>query len=517
MRACKIQSQGLIVLLCLVNLLNYIDRGIIPGAPQSFRHFITSSLGVAVTDQSVYFGLLSSAFIIGHSVLSIVFGYFALTHRPFRIIALGTSIWIVAIVICAVSEHVNSYALLIVGRVLSGAGEASFQCVAPPFIDRHAPPARRSFYVGIYLASVIVGTAIGFVYGSLFAESALTWAGAFYFEAVLMACLVFCCFFCVPDELNVVPPKDDAVALRKPLVSTNEFASEVMSLSRKSHDTVERNAAELSPGEKLAAEMLSPEEFADSFGSKAFFQTWWEILSDVPFLLVVLAHGAYTFTLGVFNAFGPDVFIGLGLFSDETSASLIFGGIVAATSLVGTPLGGFVLDRYTKHTTVPGKRCFAAVSSLFVYVTVAEVFALIMCFISDSKGAFLACFTIALFCMCALWGPEMVAVLELFPSSRRSMAISANAVLIHVFGDVPAPIVMGVVHDKWAPNCGTVEEDGDAVLNPLCSEDQDGLKNFMLLAVLWMVWAVILWALAMLAVKRRQRKGGFVLTAPAEL
>ncbi|KAH7484217.1 hypothetical protein PRNP1_003624 [Phytophthora ramorum] len=507
MKAWQIQSQGLIVLLCLVNLLNYVDRGIIPGAPQSFRHFITSSLGVAVTGQSVYFGLLSSAFIIGHSVLSIVFGYFALTHRPFRIISLGTSVWIVAIVICAISEHVDSYALLIVGRVLSGVGEASFQCVAPPFIDRHAPPARRSLYVGIYLASVIVGTAIGFVYGSLFAESALTWAGAFYFEAILMACLVFCCLFCVPDELNVVPPTDDAVALRKPLASTNEFASEVLSWSRESRETIDKNHAEL----------LSPEEFGEKIGPETFFQTWWGILSDVPFLLVVLAHGAYTFTLGVFNAFGPDVFIGLGLFSDETSASLIFGGIVAVTSLVGTPLGGLVLDRYTKHTTVPGKRCFIAVSSLFVYVTVAEVFALIMCFISDSKGAFLACFTLALFCMCALWGPEMVAVLELFPSSRRSMAISANAVIIHVFGDVPAPIVMGVVRDKWAPNCGTVEDDGDAVLNPLCSQDQDGLKNFMLLSVLWMVWAVILWALAMVAVKRRQKKGGFILTAPAEI
>ncbi|KAE9031434.1 hypothetical protein PR003_g4674 [Phytophthora rubi] len=514
MVACKIQSQGLIVLLCLVNLLNYIDRGIIPGAPQSFRHFITSSLGVAVTDQSVYFGLLSSAFIVGHSVLSIVFGYLALTHRPFRLIAVGTSIWIVAIVICGVSEHVKSYALLIVGRVLSGVGEASFQCVAPPFIDRHAPPARRSFYVGIYLASVIVGTAIGFVYGSLFAESALTWAGAFYFEAILMACLVCCCVFCVPEELNVVPPTDDVVALRKPLVSTNEFASEVMSLSRESHDTVERNASPEELAEKFGAEMLSPEEFNES---KSFLRTWWEILSDIPFLLVVLAHGAYTFTLGVFNAFGPDVFIGLGLFSDETSASLIFGGIVAVTSLIGTPLGGYVLDRHTKHTTVPGKRCFVAVSSLFLYVTVAEVFALVMCFISDSKGAFLTCFTIALFCMCALWGPEMVAVLELFPSSRRSMAISANAVLIHVLGDVPAPIVMGVVRDKWAPNCGTVEDDGDAVLNPLCSEDQNGLKNFMLLSVLWMLWAVILWALAMVAVKRRQRNGGFVLTAPAEI
>ncbi|KAL3669028.1 hypothetical protein V7S43_006313 [Phytophthora oleae] len=512
MKTCKLQSQGLIVLLCLINMLNYLDRGIIPGAPQSFRHFITSSLGAAVTDQSVYFGLLSSSFIIGHSVLSIVFGYFALTHRPFRIVSLGTSIWIVAIIICAISEHINSYALLIVGRVLSGVGEASFQCVAPPFIDRHAPPARRAFYVGIYLASVIVGTAIGFVYGSLFAESALTWAGAFYFEAILMACLVFCCLFCVPDELNVVPPSDDEVALRKPLVSTNEFASEVMSPSRESHDTIEKNAGELSP-DKLGVEMLSPE----ALEPKPFLQTWWEIVSDVPFLLVVLAHGAYTFTLGVFNAFGPDVFIGLGLFSDETSASLIFGGIVAVTSIIGTPLGGFLLDRHTKHTTVPGKRCFVAVSSLLFYVTIAEVFALIMCFISDSKGAFLACFTIALFCMCALWGPEMVAVLELFPSSRRSMAISANAVIIHVFGDVPAPIVMGVVRDKWAPNCGTVEDDGDAVLNPLCSEDQDGLKNFMLLSVLWMVWAVILWALAMVAVKRRQRKGGFVLTAPAEI
>lgn len=48
---------------------NNLDRGILPGESQSFRHFITSSLGVSVRDQSVYFGLMASAFIIGHSVL----------------------------------------------------------------------------------------------------------------------------------------------------------------------------------------------------------------------------------------------------------------------------------------------------------------------------------------------------------------------------------------------------------------------------------------------------------------
>ncbi|KAG6614492.1 Major Facilitator Superfamily (MFS) [Phytophthora cinnamomi] len=250
---------------------------------------------------------------------------------------------------------------------------------------------------------------------------------------------------------------------------------------------------------------------------ESFFRAWWDVLSNTPFLLFVLGNGAYTFTLGVFNTYGPDLFVGLGLFGDETSASLVFGIIVAVGGLLGTPLGGYLIDRQTKDTNVAGKRCFVAMVSSFVYVALAEVFILIMCFLAGAKAAFLVCFTVGLFCMCALWGPQMVAILELFPESRRSMAISANAVIIHVFGDVPAPTVMGVVWDAWAPNCGAVAgSEGDADLNPLCSEDQGGLKNFMLLSTLWMLWAVLLWALAAVAIKRRQQHGGFELTTPAE-
>lgn len=82
--------------------------------------------------------------------------------------------------------------------------------------------------------------------------------------------------------------------------------------------------------------------------------------------------------------------------------------------------------------------------------------------------------------------------------------------VIYVFEGVSMPIVMNVVRDKWCPNCGTMEDDGDAALNPLSNEDEDGLKSIMLLTVLGMVWAVILWGLA---VQRRRRKGGFVCTA----
>lgn len=248
-----------------------------------------------------------------------------------------------------------------------------------------------------------------------------------------MVFLVCCCLFCVPDELNVVPPQDD-VALRKSLVSvsTQGLPNGVEPLI-------------VSPGSSSPGLAVRREPF---------FRAWWGVLSNLPFLLFVLGNGAYTFTLGVFNTYGPDLFVGLGLFSDETSASLVFGIIVAVGGLLGTPLGGYLIDRQTKDTDVPGKRCFVAMTSSFVYVTLAEVFILIMCFLGGAKVAFLVCFTIGLFCMCALWGPQMVAILELFPESRRSLAISANAVIIHIFGDVPAPTIMGVVWDAWALTAG---------------------------------------------------------------
>lgn len=150
--------------------------------------------------------------------------------------------------------------------------------------------------------------------------------------------------------------------------------------------------------------MMSPESHVPS--PELEMNAWWNVLSNFPFLLFVLGNGVYTFTLGVYNTYGPDLFVGLGLFTDETSASLVFGIIVAVGDLIGTPLGGYFLDRLTKDTTVAGKRCFVAMMSLFVYVTIAEVFILSICFLGDTNGAFLACFTFGLLSMCALWASD---------------------------------------------------------------------------------------------------------------
>ncbi|GLE05972.1 hypothetical protein PINS_up015183 [Pythium insidiosum] len=186
----QLGKQGVIGLLCVINLFNYIDRGIIPGAPEKFQHFITKTLNVEVTKQSFYLGLLASGFIASYSICSMVFGHLAQRYRPFRMISFGMSIWVIAVVCCGLAHAMDSYYFLMFGRVLSGVGEASFQCNATPFINTHAPKRNRALWMGFYLASITVGTAMGYIYGSTIAATSLTWAGAFYIEGVIMVVLI---------------------------------------------------------------------------------------------------------------------------------------------------------------------------------------------------------------------------------------------------------------------------------------------------------------------------------------
>ncbi|ETI56623.1 hypothetical protein F442_00866, partial [Phytophthora nicotianae P10297] len=485
----QVGKQGAIVLLCLINLINYIDRGIIPGAPEKFNQFITDTLGVSVLRQSVYFGLLTSAFIASYSIFSMVFGYFALTHRPFRIIALGMTVWVVAVAICGMAQAAESYYVLIAGRLISGVGEASFQCTATPFINRYAPPSKRSLYLGIYLASITVGTAVGYIYGSIFASSGFGWAGAYFVEGILMIGFIICCLTIVPDELNQIPINE---------VDREEIESKQSELAVVPH----------TPGDEDKASATAYLEDKDrNLRKPSFFLEWWGIFSNVPFMLIILGHAAYTFSLAAMSTFSPAIFIGLGLFESETTVSLMFGGLVAITGTIGTPLGGILVDYLAKkNPNEVGRRCMISVYALFYFMLAAVVFGLIMVAFASTKMLCLVFLTLCLFFMCALSVPETIAVLELFPKSRQSMAVAANTLIIHALGDVPSPIVLGAIKDSWAPHCGTVEIDGEAELNPDCSEDYAGLRDVLLFAVVWLAWGVMLWGASVIVVKRRQKE-----------
>lgn len=68
-----IKPVTLLWLLAFVNLLNFMDRGVIPGASKEFDKFISDNTETDSPD--VYLGLLQSSFIVGLLVGSLTFGH----------------------------------------------------------------------------------------------------------------------------------------------------------------------------------------------------------------------------------------------------------------------------------------------------------------------------------------------------------------------------------------------------------------------------------------------------------
>lgn len=67
-------------------------------------------------------------------------------------------------------------------------------------------------------------------------------------------------------------------------------------------------------------------------------------LSSLPFVSIILAYAAYTAVLISISTFGSAFVLALGFYDEETTASLVFGGIVSVAGIVGTPLGAVIIN-----------------------------------------------------------------------------------------------------------------------------------------------------------------------------
>ena len=142
-----------------INLVNYVDRGVISGAPTQFNAFILRTLHVE--QQGVWFGLLTSAFIGAYSAGCIAFGHLLNFYPPFRLLGIGMSLWVLTLMLSGsamwLGDHPRSYWFLVLCRALSGVGEASFQCIIPPYIEDFAPAESKSLWLSIFFTAIPVG------------------------------------------------------------------------------------------------------------------------------------------------------------------------------------------------------------------------------------------------------------------------------------------------------------------------------------------------------------------------
>jgi len=485
-----LSEKAIMIVLILTNCLNYLDRGIIPGANGQFTDFVASSRELeGKGGASAAFGALQSAFIVGFSLTCLSVGHLIHSRSPFGISARGLFVWIFAAVVAGIARCTRSYYVLLMARMLSGVGEAGFVTVGGPYIQ-DAAGTSQGLWLGVFYAAIPTGTALGYGYGASIA-AALNWSVAFYGEALLMLPLALCFLFSEDDGSRVVAKLP--VDVRRPLVEER------------------RETERLNISEGDAAR-----EIRDNIAARDSPTIWEEIqiCIEMPtFVWTCLAYAGYSGAVIGFSTFGPSIAVGLGLWDNMTAASLAFSGTLAISGILGTPMGGLMLDAWVardlRHISSQNQNLEDVDTNSRRLARALDI-SLILCFLGSviianaayalSQLPFLIYLFLGTGPLFAATAAMNVAVFESVPRCHRAFAQGVSVLVMHALGDVPTPIVIGALKDTFAPAC---TPDSSGRLGDKCADHQrPALRIITLGCALYFSFTILAFAIARLRVPK---------------
>jgi predicted MFS family arabinose efflux permease len=276
-----------LVVLTLVNLVNYMDRYVVPGVGESLQH---SELHL--TDSQ--FGALTSAFFVVYMFAAPVFGAYGHRRWRLRLVAAGVAAWSVA---TALAGLAHSYPALLTARASVGIGEAAYSAIAPALLADAFPARLRGRVFSVFFAATPVGSALGYVFGGLI-DQHYGWRAAFLLAGVpglLLAALV----------LGLADP---------------------------------RRAGGSGPAGQR-------DDGAAAGGGVRIYL----MLLNRPYVRTVLGYAAYTFALGGIVVWMPSFLVRVHHISLAVADSQL-GAAVVVTGFIGTFLGGWIGDALVKRT-----------------------------------------------------------------------------------------------------------------------------------------------------------------------
>ncbi|KAL3614412.1 hypothetical protein CASFOL_042486 [Castilleja foliolosa] len=412
--------KRLLGIFCVINLINYIDRGAIASNGVNGSRKTCLESGVCTSGSGIQGdfnlsnfedGVISSAFMVGLLVASPIFASSANSVNPFRLIGIGLSVWTFAVAFCGFSFNFWSIAI---SRMLVGVGEASFISLAAPFIDDNAPAAPRTAWLGAFYMCIPTGIAVGYVYGGVMGQ--FGWRWAFFVEALLMLPFAVLGFVMKPLQLKGFAP----VGSKKALTAVD--------------DGSEDQGGEYSRTEEVASESSKPER---SGALTVFGKDLKALLVDKVYVVNVLGYIAYNFVIGAYSYWGPKA--GYNIYQ-MSNADYMFGGITVVSGILGTLAGGFVLDHMT-----------STISNAFKLLSVATFAGAVFCFAAfcfKNLYAFLFLFAIGELLVFATQAPVNFVCLHCVKPSLRPLSMAISTVSIHIFGDVPSSPLVGLLQDQ---------------------------------------------------------------------
>ncbi|XP_076853082.1 protein spinster homolog 1 [Brachyhypopomus gauderio] len=381
-----------VVVLCYINLLNYMDRFTIAGVLPDIENFFNIGDGKS--------GLLQTVFICSYMFLAPIFGYLGDRYNRKVIMCVGIGFW--ALVTLASSFIAKDYFwALLLTRGLVGVGEASYSTIAPTIIADLFVKERRTSMLSVFYFAIPVGSGLGYIVGSTVNSRTRDWHKALRVTPALGLLAVLLLLVVVKE------PRRGAVEARpEHTLDRTSWLTDMKALCR-----------------------------------------------NKSFVLSTFGFTAVAFVTGSLALWAPAFLFRAAVFTGEkhpcvqepcdTSDSLYFGIITCVTGVLGVATGVAVSRRLRTWTPRADPLVCAAgllLAAPFLYLSI--VFAQ-----SSTIATYFFIFLGETF-LSMNWAIVADILLYVVVPTRRSTAEAFQIVLSHLLGDAGSPYLIGVLSDS---------------------------------------------------------------------
>ena len=380
-----------LVVLTLINLINYIDRFVVPAVGESIIH---SELRLT----NAQFGLLASAFLAVYMCTAPLFGAYGGRPWRLRLVAAGVASWSI---FTALAGLAHSFPTLLMARASVGIGEAAYSAIAPAILADFFPERLRSRVFAIFFAATPVGAALGYVIGGL-VDHHYGWRAAFLVAGIpglVLSGLV--------------------LLLTNPRPGAEDSAGD----SQTTSGLVATTEASSAPPPKPPSGL----------------RVYLPLFRNRPYIRTVLGYAAYTFALGGLPHWMPAFLVRVHHVSLAVADQQL-GGATVVTGLIGAIGGGWAGDALAKRTRqgqlwLAGVTMLVAAPLTYVALTAPSTTQFWMALLAGELLLF------------ASTGPINTVIVGAVPAASRAAAMAGSIIVIHLLGDVPSPWLIGRLAD----------------------------------------------------------------------
>ena len=367
-------SNYVFMLLFLLYMFDYIDRMVVTSMFTS----IEKDWGISHTQS----GLLISA--VYWAIVILTFPISILVDRWSRTKTIGVMaiMWSLATALCALT---GNFVQLFMARMLIGVGEAGYAPGGSAMISGLYPIDRRARMMGIWNASIPLGSAIGVLLGGIIAVK-LGWKHAFGIVAI-PGMIIAILFLFVKDYKTVD-------------LSFYDKNSNKIKMEKK--DMVK------------------------------------EFISKPSVLFTYFGMAAVVFVTTSILTWLPTYFEKMRNIPQETAGKMASSVMVLA--LVGAPLGGYLTDKWRKSRN-NARLLFPALSTLLTSI----VLFIALVFLRGSVQ-YIAFLIFGILIMSFISGAASVTQDVIHPGLRAT-SYAIAVVVQNLFGASTAPVVMGKIYD----------------------------------------------------------------------